>query len=68
LLLVGRVFIITSRAKFLVIYPVISQKYSLKEEILEIRIISSLLTIIIKVTRILLIKEDPKAALNRELV
>jgi hypothetical protein len=26
-----------------------------------------LLTIIIKVTKILLIKEDPKAALNREL-
>jgi hypothetical protein len=41
--------------------------YSLKEEIPEIRIITSLLTIIIKVTRILLIKEDPKAALNREL-
>jgi hypothetical protein len=29
--------------------------------------IASVLTIIIKVTRILLIKEDPKAALNREL-
>jgi hypothetical protein len=67
LLLVGRVFIIISRAKFLVIYPVITQKYSLKEEIPEIRIISSLLTIIIKVTRILLIKEDPKATLNHEL-
>jgi hypothetical protein len=67
LLLVGRVFIITSRAKFLVIYAVITQKYSLIEEIPEIRIISSLLTIIIKVTKILLIKEDPKAALNREL-
>jgi hypothetical protein len=58
LLLVGQV---------LVIYPVITQKYSLKEKIPEIRIISSWLTIIIKVTRILLIKEDPKADLNYEL-
>jgi hypothetical protein len=37
--------------------------YSLLEEILEIII----LTIIIKVSKVLLITEDPKAALNREL-
>jgi hypothetical protein len=37
--------------------------YLLQEEILEIKII----TIIIKVTKVLLTKEDPKAALNREL-
>jgi hypothetical protein len=37
--------------------------YFLQEEILEIKII----TIIIKVTKVLLIKEDPKAALNRDL-
>jgi hypothetical protein len=37
--------------------------YLLQEEIPEIKII----TIIIKVTKVLLIKEDPKVALNREL-
>jgi hypothetical protein len=37
--------------------------YLLQEEIPGIKII----TIIIKVTKVLLIKEDPKAALNREL-
>jgi hypothetical protein len=37
--------------------------YLLQEEILEIKII----TIIIKVIKVLLIKEDPKAALNCEL-
>jgi hypothetical protein len=42
-------------------------KVLLKEEIPEIRFITSLLTIIIKVTKVLLIKEDPKAALNGEL-
>jgi hypothetical protein len=41
--------------------------YFLQEEIPDIKIITSLLTIIIKVTKVLLIKEDPKAALNREL-
>jgi hypothetical protein len=41
--------------------------YSLQEEIPEIIIIPSLLNIIIKVSKVLLIKEDPKAALNREL-
>jgi hypothetical protein len=41
--------------------------YSLQEEITEIIIIPSLLTIIIKVTKVLLIKEEPKAALNRKL-
>jgi hypothetical protein len=40
--------------------------YSLQEEILEIIIIPSSLTITIKVTKVLLIKEDPKAAHNRE--
>jgi hypothetical protein len=38
-----------------------------KEEIPEIRFITSLLTIIIKVSKFLLIKKDPKAALIREL-
>jgi hypothetical protein len=37
--------------------------YSFNEEIPEIKII----TIIIKVTKILLIKEDPKVILHREL-
>jgi hypothetical protein len=37
--------------------------YLLQEEIPRIKII----TIIIKVTKVLLIKEDPKAALNSEL-
>jgi hypothetical protein len=37
--------------------------YLLLEEIPKIKII----TIIIKVTKVFLIKEDPKAALNREL-
>jgi hypothetical protein len=40
--------------------------YSLQEEIPEIIIIPSSLIIIIKVIKILLIKEDLKAALNRE--
>jgi hypothetical protein len=39
--------------------------YSLHEEIPEIIIIPSSLIIIMKVTKVL-IKEDPKAALNRE--
>ena len=38
-----------------------------KEEIPEIRLITSLLTIIIKVIKVLLIKENLKAALNHEL-
>jgi hypothetical protein len=62
LLLVGQVFIAISRAKILVINPVITQKHYLREEIPEIKII----TIIIKVTKVLLIKEDPKATHNRE--
>jgi hypothetical protein len=45
---------------------VITQKHSLQEEIPEIIFILSSLIIIIKVTKVLLIKEDPKAALNRE--
>jgi hypothetical protein len=51
---------------FLGINPVITQMYSLQEEIPEIIIIPSTLIIIIKVTKVLLIKEDPKIALNRE--
>jgi hypothetical protein len=37
--------------------------YSLQEEITEIIIIPSSLIIILKLTKVLLIKEDPKAAL-----
>jgi hypothetical protein len=40
--------------------------YSLQEEIPEIIIIPSSFIIIVKVTEVLLIKEDAKAALNRE--
>jgi hypothetical protein len=40
--------------------------YSLQEEIPHIIIIPSSLIIIMKVTKVLLIKEDPKATLNRE--
>jgi hypothetical protein len=40
--------------------------YSLQEKIQEIIVIPSSLIIIVKVTKVLLIKEDPKAALNRE--
>jgi hypothetical protein len=40
--------------------------YSLQEEIPEIIIIPSSVIIIVKLTKILLIKEDHKAALNRE--
>jgi hypothetical protein len=41
--------------------------YLLQEEIPEIIIIPSLLTIIIKLIKVLIIKEDPMAALDREL-
>ena len=47
-------------------YILIVYIFGYYKEIPEVRIISSLLTIIIKVTKVL-IKEDPKAALNREL-
>jgi hypothetical protein len=40
--------------------------FSLQEEIPEIIIIPSSLIIIIKVAKVLLIKEDPKAAFNHE--
>jgi hypothetical protein len=40
--------------------------FSLQEEISKIIIIPSSLIIIIKVKKVFLIKEDPKAALNRE--
>jgi hypothetical protein len=46
---------------------VITQKYSLKRRNIRDQIITSLLTIIIKVSKVLLIKEDPKADLNPEL-
>jgi hypothetical protein len=61
LLLVDQVFIAISRAKILVINPVITQKHFLREEIPEIKII----TIIIKVTKVL-IEENPKATHNHE--
>jgi hypothetical protein len=48
------------------INPVITQKHSLQEEIPQIIFIPSSLIIIIKVTKVLLIKEDPKATLNCE--
>jgi hypothetical protein len=41
--------------------------YLLQEEIQEIRIITNILNYHHKVNRVLLIKEDRKAALNREL-
>jgi hypothetical protein len=41
--------------------PVITHMYSLQEEIQEIIIIT-----IIKVSKVLLIKEDPKVAINGE--
>jgi hypothetical protein len=41
--------------------------YSLQEEIPDIRIITNILNYHHKVIKVLLIKEDPKAALNREL-
>jgi hypothetical protein len=66
LLLVGQVFIIIS-SQVLVINPIITQKHSLQEEIPEIRIIIIIANHDHKVIKILLIKEDPKAALNREL-
>jgi hypothetical protein len=42
------------------------RQYSLQEEITKIIIIPSSLIIIVKITKVLLIKEDLKAALNRE--
>jgi hypothetical protein len=46
---------------------IITLMYLLQEEIPEIIIIPSLLTIIIKLIKVLIIKEDPMAALDREL-
>jgi hypothetical protein len=62
--LVNYLFLIVSQV--LVINLVITQKYSLQEEILEIRVITININHHHKVSRVLLIKEDPKAALNRE--
>jgi hypothetical protein len=53
-------------SQVLVINPVITQKYSLKEEIPEIIVINITINHHHKVSKVLLIKEDPKAALNRE--
>ena len=66
MLLVGQVFIISSKLS-LVINPVITQKYSLQEEIPYVIIIINTVNHHHKVSKVLLIKEDPKAALNREL-
>jgi hypothetical protein len=65
LLLVRQLFII-SRSQVLAINPVITQMYPLQEEIPESRIIIITINHHHKVSKILLIKEDPKAALNRE--
>jgi hypothetical protein len=53
-------------SQVLVINPVITQKYSLQEEILETIVIFIIGNHHHKVSRVILIKEDPKAALNRE--
>jgi hypothetical protein len=67
LLLVGKIFIILVEPSFSnkpSYYPEIPPQ---KRKYQRSDFITSLLTIIIKVSKVLLIKEDPKAALNREL-
>jgi hypothetical protein len=49
-----------------VINPVITQKYSLQDEIPETIVIIITINHHHKVSKVILIKEDPKAALNRE--
>jgi hypothetical protein len=49
-----------------VINPVIIQKYSLQDEIPETIVIIITINHHHKVSKVILIKEDPKAALNRE--
>ena len=66
LLLVGQVFITSSKPS-LVINLVITQKYSLQEEITETRVIIIISNHHHKVSKVILIKEDPKAVPNREL-
>jgi hypothetical protein len=53
-------------SQVLVINSVITQKYSLQEEIPEPIVITITIIIIIKTSKVILIKEDPKATLNRE--
>jgi hypothetical protein len=65
LLLVGQVFITSSKPS-LIINPVITQKYSLQEEIPNIIVIIITINHHHKVSKVILIKEDPKAALNCE--
>jgi hypothetical protein len=62
LLLVGQLVV----TQVLVINPAITQKYSLQEEIPEIIIIIITTNHHHKVSKVILIKEDPKAALNLE--
>jgi hypothetical protein len=65
LLLVGQVFITSSKPSFSN-KPAVTQKYSLQEEISEIIIIIVTINHHHKVSKVLLIKEDSNAALNRE--
>ena len=65
LLLVGQVFITSSKPSFSN-KLVVTQKYSLQEEISEIMIIIITINHHHKVSKVLLIKEDSKVALNRE--
>jgi hypothetical protein len=53
-------------SQVLVINPVITQKYSLQEEIPETTVIIVTINHHHKVSKVILIKEDPKAALYRE--
>jgi ribosomal protein L21 len=53
-------------SQVLVIKLVITQKYSLQEEIPETIVITITINHHHKVSKVILIKEDPKAALNRE--
>jgi hypothetical protein len=53
-------------SEVLVINLVITQKYSLQEEIPKTIVITITINHHHKVTKLILIKEDPKAALNRE--
>jgi hypothetical protein len=53
-------------SQVLVINLVITQKYSLLEEIPETTVIIIIIDHHHEVSKVILIKEDPKAALNRE--
>ena len=65
LLLVGQVFITSSKPS-LVINLVIIHMYSLQEQIPEIIVITININHHHRVSKVLLIKEDPMAALNLE--